>query len=104
MQRKRLAGILFFLFASLAIIVINRSYRTHGFQEFIWKEAIFYLALPAIVLMAIRKDPRDYGLSLGDKRKLRKYFIILFLAAVPFMLIGASMSEYQNYYPRFYYN
>jgi len=103
-MEKNTVGVSFmFIVMSLALIFINRSVRTHGFQEFILKEAIFYLTIPVLLLIVLRMDPREFGLSLGDRGKLKKYFVVLFLAAIPFMLIGASMSEYQSYYPRFYY-
>jgi len=103
MDRRDLALSMTFLSISLALIYVNRTVRTLGFQEFILKEAIFYLSIPIIILLIMKKDPRDFGLRLGDRKKLKKYFLILFLLAVPFMIIGASMPEYQDYYPRFYY-
>ena len=93
-----------FLLLSLAIIAINRNVRTHGFQNFINKEAIFYLVVPIAIIFLSKHNLKDFGLAIGDRKKARKYMAILFLAAIPFMLIGASMREFQIYYPRFGYS
>jgi len=104
MEKRDVISSILFLTVSIALIFVNRNIRTHGFREFIYKEAVFYLLVPVILLIIAKRDPRKYGLALGDKRKIKKYFAILFLAAIPFMLIGASMREFQIYYPRFYFS
>lgn len=104
MVQKNHLQSLFVLIASCTFIYINRTYHSSTFQEFIYKESVFYLLLPLLVALAIGMNVRDVGLSLGDKAKSKRFIVILFIAAVPFMLVGSQMESFQQYYPRFHYD
>jgi hypothetical protein len=91
------------LIASVIFIYINRTYHSASFKEFIYKESIFYLLLPLIVALIIGYSPKAVGITLGDRKKAFRYIWMLFIAAVPFMIVGSRMDAFQQYYPRFHY-
>jgi len=94
---------IFVILSSILIIYANRTTSTRGFENFIYKEAVFYLIVPVLLVLALRLKPADMGLGAGDGRKVAKYFVLLFVAALPFMIAGSRMDAFRLYYPRFSY-
>ncbi|MHC1599032.1 MAG: CPBP family glutamic-type intramembrane protease [Candidatus Methanofastidiosia archaeon] len=101
MKNEKVYEFFFFLAVSLTLLYVNRSLHSYTFRGFIYKEAVFYLIFPVGILLLLRKKLSSYGLSLGDKALVKRYFIILFLIAIPFMLVGSRMETFRFYYPRF---
>ncbi len=83
---------------ALALLAIDYFTRT-SFSLVPYKSLLLLVAAPIAYLLLIGEKPRDFGLSWGDKRLAAKYFAILFTLAIPVMLYGATLPEFQAYYP-----
>jgi membrane protease YdiL (CAAX protease family) len=59
---------------------------------------IAFGVLPVVLLLALREDPRDYGLRLGDRRRGQFLFGVLSVVSVPAIVLIATIPEIQAWY------
>jgi membrane protease YdiL (CAAX protease family) len=73
--------------------------RYHSFGE-AWTDAVvFYAALPLVViLLLMRRNPLDFGLSLGDWRLWGVYVAVTCLAACPVLFAFSKVDSLNTYY------
>lgn len=73
--------------------------RYHSFGESWVDAAIFYAALPlAVILLLMRRNPLDYGLSLGNWRLWCVYVAVTCLAACPLLFAFSKVDALNTYY------
>lgn len=59
----------------------------------------YYLILPAIALFILRLEPAKAGLQTGATKSHLKYVTAGLLVATPLILYGATLQQFQSYYP-----
>lgn len=86
--------------AGIIAVLYNYNQGAHGYEEYLVTNIALLFWLPVMLIMlALRRDPGDFGLALGDAGRGYRLAALLFVAALPFYLIAARMPEFQNYYP-----
>ena len=87
-----------FPIAAILFLLLNYFLRVDFFLIPL-KAIIMLVAIPLFYLYLTGENPRDFGLSIGNKRRAIKYFLLLFTLSIPVMLYGATLPEFQLYYP-----
>jgi membrane protease YdiL (CAAX protease family) len=72
--------------------------RYHPLGEEWLSQLVYYLALPLLVALCLRKNPLDFGLRLGDVRKWAGYLGITCLVGAPILYICSRLPAFQAYY------
>ncbi|MBU2560555.1 CPBP family intramembrane metalloprotease [archaeon] len=90
---------LVFVFLALALLLIDRSFLSGGFFEWILKETLLLTVIPLLSLYFFKISPGEVGLSLKSWRLSVKYAGALLLLAIPIMLYGAGLESFRAYYP-----
>jgi len=83
----------------LAVFLFIVSRRVFYNLDYYVYEFIVLAIIPIIYIIVSKKKFSDYNLSLGDVGKGLKYTVLLIIVSLPFMLYGASLLEFQSYYP-----
>ncbi len=87
-----------FLPVAILLLSLNYLFRVDLFLIPLKSLSLLVLA-PIAYLLLTGENPREYGLSIGRKREALRYFLFLFALAIPVMLYGATLPEFQSYYP-----
>ena len=76
-----------------------------GFQGYYFSNIAFLLWIPLIaILVFLRRETADFGMTAGDLRHGLLCALILYLLFVPVLIIVAPQGAFQDYYLRQYRN
>jgi len=64
-------------------------------------QIVSYLIVPLIVVRLVGWKPSDIGWKFRGTSHHWKYYVILFVIAVPFVVVASMTTEFQNRYPLF---
>jgi len=81
--------------AALLFLTLDRYYP---FRTDWLGQLVYYLALPLLVIVCLRKNPLDFGLRWGDVKKWGAYVGITCLVGAPILYIASRMPAFQAYY------
>jgi len=73
-------------------------FRYHGFGSLALRYALFYIAIPAAGLLAIRMNPLDTGLRLGDLRSWRIHVPAACAVSLAIVALGSRFESVGAYY------
>jgi CAAX protease family protein len=95
------------LLGAIALLLVD---RTHDFlpaygpvdPRSLWDKAIERFVLfgivPLLVLLALREDPRRYGLGVGDVRRGLPLLAVLMAVTVPAIVLVAAIPAFRDFY------
>ncbi len=88
---------MFAVLLSIALILISRLW-THAILPWIAEDALLFVLVPLFFMFAFKRKPGAFGLQ-AQPGVVFRYASVMLLLGVPFMLYGATLEEFRNYYP-----
>jgi membrane protease YdiL (CAAX protease family) len=73
-------------------------FRYHTFGSLVLRYAILYLAIPAVGLLLIRRNPLDTGLRAGDYRRWRVHVLAACAVSLAIVVVGKRFESVGTYY------
>jgi membrane protease YdiL (CAAX protease family) len=91
----RILGSLLILFLERLIVYFS----TLNLWRWIALQTVLFTALPVLFIMFGRLKREEIGLCRGNLRLGLKYVGVMLVLAMPFMVYGASLDQFKDYYP-----
>ncbi len=88
---------MFVAIVSIVILLVSRMWGPNGFP-WIAEDALLFIFTPLLCIFALKRKPSEFGLQ-GQPVVALRYASIILLFGAPFMLYGATLEEFRNYYP-----
>jgi uncharacterized protein len=87
----------------IAVLTFTTLFLTLANYYSLWtrwsNSLVYYAILPIIVvLLVLRKSPRDFGLAWGDIRTWSLHVVIACIVAIPVLLFVSRIGSFQSYY------
>ncbi|HOO70293.1 MAG TPA: CPBP family intramembrane metalloprotease [Spirochaetota bacterium] len=73
-------------------------YKKHPLDERWMSHVVYFFALPVVSILALRKNPLDFGLRPGNWRLWLKYVAVAVAIIIPVLLIASHDPSMKKYY------
>lgn len=72
-----------------------------GYEYYMVGNAVLLFFVPMLVILCLGEDAADFGLGLGQSKKVKWLTLILFAGLLPVLIVASRQPGFKAYYPIF---
>jgi membrane protease YdiL (CAAX protease family) len=87
--------------AACILIIVSRMIPISSVGFWAFKLGTLYVGIPLLLLFLLKKNPKNYGLTVKNYRESLRYFLVILMIGIPIMVYGSQLQSFKAYYPLF---